>query len=513
MAQPPRSSDRDLPVTATETAVDVSPAPADPVTRSDPHAAGDLPRSDGPSGTQGSPGPEIDEAVLPPASPGYSLSPLDDKLHEQSPIDLPSLDTRSPSSDSLAAPTADAAPAGDALEQLLSADPLPPVADPQPPVADQPAAEPQPPVVDEPTPAAPPPPAGDPPPPAADQPAADPQPPAADHPAADPQPPAVDQPAAAPRAAADLQLAIEAEPRFEPFRGMQVYEPVSGVPAPVGPLVAVLRRPFLTLLPVLVLLVPALAFGLVRTPEWSARAQVLVGRVDVEAQAVPGFVAATQELAGTYARVVRTSVLAEQVADDLGVPVDSVAGRLSATPVPESSVIDILAFGSTQEEAVQLAAATSSALVSFVQVSTEAPERAQELLEAYGDAIRDQEQAEQRLAAAQAQLEADGSATTLEERIEAVSEAQGEVDQFVLRAEIAEEAYRNSQRGGSDRGIVQPIDEATSLGSDRNETLALLVVAALIVGALLGVSLVTALANRHLLARLRSPSPGPASVR
>jgi uncharacterized protein involved in exopolysaccharide biosynthesis len=88
-----------------------------------------------------------------------------------------------------------------------------------------------------------------------------------------------------------------------------------------GPLLSVLRHPRLALLPVLLVLGAALALTLQRVPTYTAEAQILVGRVDVEANAVPGFVSAEPDARRPpYARLVSTTVLAERVAKALDVP-------------------------------------------------------------------------------------------------------------------------------------------------------------------------------------------------
>jgi uncharacterized protein involved in exopolysaccharide biosynthesis len=262
----------------------------------------------------------------------------------------------------------------------------------------------------------------------------------------------------------------------------------------------VARRPFLALLPVLIVLMTALAFGLTRTPVYTASAQILVGRIDVEASAVPGFVEANQRLAATYARLVGTSVIAERVSGAVGLPPKDVRGRLSGSPIPESSIIQVEATGSSSADAVELASAAAEQLISYVVQSNENPARQQQLLDAYGAAAVEQRAAESARDAAQGALAsaqgAEASPTVVADRRTALNNAQAALDEANLRATTAESAYRDSQRGAVDRGALQIITRAESAGNDRRSRLQLAVVGSLLLGGTIGVALASLRENR-----------------
>lgn len=278
--------------------------------------------------------------------------------------------------------------------------------------------------------------------------------------------------------------------------------PTEALPRPIGPLLAVLRHPILALLPVVLILGLGVIDLVQRTPVYTAEAQVLVGRVDVEANAIPGFVNATQQLAATYARLVSTTVIAERVSEELDVPLEVVVGHLAGDPVPESSLIRISTTASTEDMAVLLAETTSDELVAYLQETNDNPSRRQALLEEYELAAAELQAAELERAAAEAALAA-AEPSNLAERQAAVAGARAAVDRATLRVNAAARAYNDSQRGAADRGILQTVSRAESQGDNRLRRLQLVIALALIVGGLLGSGMALARANRGVLRDLR----------
>jgi capsular polysaccharide biosynthesis protein len=115
----------------------------------------------------------------------------------------------------------------------------------------------------------------------------------------------------------------------------------------------------LVALPILVLLVPSLAIALARQPVYTAESRLLIGGFNVEAQRVPGFVEASRTLAETYSRLVPTRAISERVAKILEVDVEEVEGHISASSVPDSSLIRVEGTGSSVKKAVTLSAAVT----------------------------------------------------------------------------------------------------------------------------------------------------------
>lgn len=271
---------------------------------------------------------------------------------------------------------------------------------------------------------------------------------------------------------------------------------------PVGPFVSILRRPILAVLPILLVLLPGLYIATQRTPEYTAEAQVLVGRVDVEANAVPGFVSATQQLAATYARLVSTTVMVDRVAEAVQLPRRQVSGHLSASPVPESSLIRIQATAGSEARSVALAEAASTELIRYLQETNESPAQTKALLDEYGAASTELQRAQLSRGDAEALLER-ASPAQVPARQATVAAARAAVDRAQLRANQAASAYTDSQRGAADRGTLQLVDEARSLGNDRSRRLQMVVAGSLVLGGLLGIGLASLRENKVVLRDLR----------
>jgi len=260
---------------------------------------------------------------------------------------------------------------------------------------------------------------------------------------------------------------------------------------------AVVQRPFLVALPVIVLLVPALAWAMLRPPTYTAEARMLVGGFNVEAQAVPGFVAASQTLAETYSRLVSTRTIEERVAQILQVDVASVDGHIDATSVPESAIIRITGTDDEEETAVQFAAAAAQALQDYASTSGRG-EDAEALLDQYRAARVELNQATARRDALRGQYDARvaaGSATDAD--LAALSEAEADVDRAQLKADTLAGAYGDVEASAGGAGTPSVIAPASSGGDDRSRNLQLAIAAPLLLGSVAGVALATLVANRR----------------
>lgn len=276
-------------------------------------------------------------------------------------------------------------------------------------------------------------------------------------------------------------------------------------PATVGPLVSALRRPFLVLLPLLAMLVPSVALAELAPASFGASSQILVGRVDVESTAVPGFVAANQQLAGVYSRLVSTELVAGPVARELDLAVDDVLSGVTASPVPESSILLVEAEAATQAGAVALAATAAEQLVVYVQQTSVAP--------AGGDATLQQfREASTRLVGARlardtaqtALTEAQtGPAAALTAAQEAFVAAQATLDATQLEVDTLSGTFQSDLRGSGERNSLQVITSGVGTGSDRLSRLQLAVAASLLIGLTTGVGLATLVENRSAVRALR----------
>lgn len=271
-------------------------------------------------------------------------------------------------------------------------------------------------------------------------------------------------------------------------------------PQRVGVWAAIRRHPVAFLLPVVVLLALGTVVVLGRSPVHRAEARLLVGRFDVEAQAVPGYVAASETLAGTLSRVAETGVVLRGAADAIGQGTDVLAANVSVSPIPESAVIRVEATGSTEALAVARAEAVTEALLAY-EDELGAAAGAPEVLEEYraastrlSEAVTDVDRINAQLATAEG---AEGPA--LREQLIA---AEGAVAAAQLEVDALAGRYQDALRGASSGGL-RVISPAGGAGDDGLRTVQLVLVLALIAGLGVGAATAALLANR--------PVPAPAA--
>ena len=280
-------------------------------------------------------------------------------------------------------------------------------------------------------------------------------------------------------------------------------------PHVTGPFVSALRHPWLALLPVWLLLVPSVAAILAGAATYGATSQILVGRVDVESTAVPGFVAANQQLAGVYARLVETEVIAEPVARELGLDAAEVLGDVSASPVPESSIILIESEAPDQETAVLLAATVAERLVAYVERTSVAPVGGEAALDQFRAASELLLRSQQARDTARAALAAAVPTAAAEARA-AFVRAEAAVSTAQLQVETLSDTVRSELRGSGERNSLQVISSAVGTGgSDRRSRLQLAVAVSIILGAVLGAGLAAVVENRDNLRGLRQRDSHP----
>jgi len=105
--------------------------------------------------------------------------------------------------------------------------------------------------------------------------------------------------------------------------------------------------------------------GYVHPPTYTAQEQIIVGRTAGLAEnEIPGLAQAVQALASNYARLISNSEVISDAESTLHS--SSLPGGLTATPVPNSSVINVIATSPSEAQAISLANAGGAALVSVI---------------------------------------------------------------------------------------------------------------------------------------------------
>jgi hypothetical protein len=286
-----------------------------------------------------------------------------------------------------------------------------------------------------------------------------------------------------------------------------VSEPAASVTGPVagaglvGPLPAIARRPLLFLIPILALLVPALAYVALTPTTYTAEARVFLAALNVPERSVLGIRVATVQLASTYSRALETDAVLARVAERTTVPVPELRHRLSASPIIDTSVVRVEATGHSPGEAEALADAATAALGEYavawahegvaVRVEAEHAEAAAELRRAV--ASRDR-----------LQLALDGLEDPPDEAVLALQRAQARLAAARLRIEEAATAARDNAVPVRPTAQITEVAPAAVTGDDRRSSLELAVVASLVLGSAVGAAAATWAVNEQVLrSRLR----------
>jgi capsular polysaccharide biosynthesis protein len=251
---------------------------------------------------------------------------------------------------------------------------------------------------------------------------------------------------------------------------------------PPNPFQAVARHPFLTLLPILVLVGAAVALGLTREPTYTSDARLSVGDLNPGQQTAPGVVEANQQLASAYSRAITAEEVVQNVSERTRMPPGVVASRLSASPVPKSPLMTVKATGPTRAQAVRLANAATGALVGYVRSVSAANAGANDALRRYQEAQAAVKRAEDRL----------NNAVTPAD----IDKARSALAGAKLKARGLKGAYL-AQAGSSGTTPVAVLNRAEDASSDSTKTLRLYVVIGGLAGVFLGVALATSVASRR----------------
>jgi hypothetical protein len=240
-------------------------------------------------------------------------------------------------------------------------------------------------------------------------------------------------------------------------------------PAPLSPFQAVVAHPILTLLPILLMVGGAIAFGLTREPTWTSEARLSVGELTPSTQSAPGIAEANQQLASAFSRAIDARRVVTPVSRELGLTSSEVERRLDATPIPESPVLSVSGTGPSERDAVAIARSGTSSLVRYIRrLGDTAPEERRllgELTEARREVARLQEQS-------------------------VVDGPNPDLDAAQLRAEALESQYLEITRHPGSTPVTE-LNPAEAGTSDRETVLKLAIVVAALAGIAVGAALAT----------------------
>jgi uncharacterized protein involved in exopolysaccharide biosynthesis len=254
-------------------------------------------------------------------------------------------------------------------------------------------------------------------------------------------------------------------------------------PPRLGILEAILRSLPLVILPVLLLVGGAVAYGLTREPTYTSEARLNVGGLSLTTETIPGYTAAVQQLAVSYSRAKDAPQVIIPVARRLHLRPLDIAKRTSATPIQNSPVIRVRATSKDAREARRLADAIANSLIDYAVNLNKGSAQSRRLFNDFKAAAK-QTQA----AGARAQQEKPGT--------KRYKEWKTREDIARLQAQTAGALYQRSVSGEATLNLVQLLAPAAPATSDRDSVLQQFIAGGLIAGLLIGVGLAVLRANR-----------------
>jgi capsular polysaccharide biosynthesis protein len=263
-------------------------------------------------------------------------------------------------------------------------------------------------------------------------------------------------------------------------------------PSFVGPLEAMLRHPFLTLLPILLAAGAAVYFGIERDPVYTAEARINVGRADVPAYSLQNVVIGNSTLAAGYARAIDAPDVLERADEETGIGTREARERLQASPIPGSTLIRVEAEGPSEQAAVDLANAGSESLVAYLTELNEAQEP-DDVLDDFRRVRSRVERLERRLRSLRRAESPNASR---------IRRAELDLEVATLQAATLNEQYRGA-RANTIEGLLQVIAPADAADSDESSFLQRLILLAAAAGLLVGMTLALLRANARVIGRRR----------
>jgi hypothetical protein len=252
---------------------------------------------------------------------------------------------------------------------------------------------------------------------------------------------------------------------------------------------AIRRYPLVILIPVVLLVGLGVAAGLRRGVTYSASAEIVVQPLAPNVTQLPGAIQSAEDLATNQSRLIGSDGITTPLAQQFKTTGEDIAARVSATPVPSSTIIKIEAEGDSPTAAVRLANAAAARFSKYANGQVQSSTDTHGTLQEYEDAATE-------FARAQATKERIDRATptppeTTRARVSAAA-ATAQLQQNALAQQ-----YESFVQGRGTAPSVHPFVTATSASSNRLSNLEIFVFAGLVGGLAIGAALVVLLANRR----------------
>jgi capsular polysaccharide biosynthesis protein len=252
---------------------------------------------------------------------------------------------------------------------------------------------------------------------------------------------------------------------------------------------AALRRPLLVILPVVALAALAVVVAQLRKPTYTAESRVAIGSFNPSQDAAPGAAYAGTQFAAAYSRAIGAHDVVAPVARQTGVPAGAVAGRVTATPIPDSPMLRIDGTGPSADAAIKMTNAATQSLLAYVRRSDVTGARATDVLNEFRAAQADASRAHNKVDIRQKAVDREPDSDSAQR---ALDKSQTRADTLDLRVKALRTAYLQQAQSESSGIPVRTLNAAGAASSDASKSLKLLVTIGVLAGLAIGVALATA---------------------
>jgi capsular polysaccharide biosynthesis protein len=227
-------------------------------------------------------------------------------------------------------------------------------------------------------------------------------------------------------------------------------------------------------------------------PVYTSESRLAVGRIDVsDPGAIATFANATTSLASQYSRAIDARSVTTRAARGTGLTPNQIAARVSATPVPESPVIRVIAVGPTEDEAVMVANKAGYGLVGYTTALNRSNPDAARLLRRF----REMSAEVIRLKSLVDSLRRRQVDTPRRATRKRLNEERVNLEVAQLRFTTVRNAYDAATRSQASTQLVQMLTPASSASSNRSSRLQFYGFIGFAAGLALGLALATLRAN------------------
>jgi len=268
----------------------------------------------------------------------------------------------------------------------------------------------------------------------------------------------------------------------EPDRLIQgIFEPPSSFA-----LAAIARNKLIVCAFAVLLALAGLAYGLSRPRTYTASATLQVGQVNPNSPGFYSYVLSSAALASAFSHAIGAEPVLAAVQRKLALPPAKAVARLSAEPLPQSPAFKVIATGTSEAGAIDLANVAASAIITYESQSNSANPEAESLLHEYRQASLHL----QRASADLVRLEeaARASHTPKSDASSALADAEAERNAAAVKLKAVGVAYTAAVSSQAPRsGLVSLVAGATSASNNHRSKVEMYGFIGLLIGIVVGV--------------------------